>query len=208
MTLFLYINKKIKKKGGQDRQMVTLVNEPLIHEALCEYYNKRHGIIAAIGQGVNALCNSIRFVDRSGGKSLLYGYNVCCLPKWMEYLYWWLTWPMYGDYHLQNTYPMTSQQIAELAIFGQNNAPYSGQADRINQLVIGSYNIWQLLFTGNEDRHQTSCVCEDECFITARFAGDVHLFSQTFIHKLFQKLLKPRKNAVPCQKHSLASHIQ
>jgi protease I len=121
-------------------------------------FNQSRKLIAAICHGVLLLARSI---DPQTKKSIIYDKNITTLPAWMELLAYYLTCLWKGSYY--RTYPNTTTQKEVTSLMKDTNnfsiGPFALKRDTAETLKDGF-------------------IVKSDNIITARWPGDVHLFSQ------------------------------
>lgn len=144
--------------GGHAPGMKEYLESDRLQKIVAEFFENKK-LVAAICHGTVLATRS----KRSDGKSVLYGYKSTGLLKSQELIAWGLTAIYLGNYY--RTYPETVQDEVTRALEKPEDfqtGPFPIMRDRIDNLKSGFV------------------VC-DRNYISARWPGDVHSFSQTII---------------------------
>lgn len=120
---------------------------------------------------VGAICHGVlvlaRAQDPSTGRSVLAGRKTTCLPRYMEWLAYALTFWRLGRYY--RTYPMYLQ--------GEVTAALQSKSDFVRgPITLGA--------RGTATDHRAAFVVEDGRYVSARWPGDAYLFAERFLSRL------------------------
>ena len=123
------------------------------------------------GKPVGAICHGVlvlaRAKDPETGRSVLAGRRTTCLPRYMEWLAYALTFWRLGRYY--RTYRLYLQ--------GEVMAALTSKSDFVRgPITLGT--------RGTATDHRAAFVVEDDNYVSARWPGDAHLFAERFLEKL------------------------
>lgn len=121
--------------------------------------------VAAICHGVLVLARSI---DPQTGKSVLHTTRTTCLPTYMEWLAYALTFWKLGRYY--RTYPKYVQTEVKAAL-----------ATPEAQFIRGPITLGA---RGTQDDDSSAFVVEDGRYVSARWPGDAYRFARAFLTRL------------------------
>lgn len=128
----------------------------------------------SLDRPVGAICHGVvvlaRTFDPRTGHSLLYDKRTTCLPKYMEWTAYAITFWKLGRYY--RTYPTYVEDEVRAALL------------QPSQFQRGPYNLTQR-GTSNDD--SPAFVVEDGNYVSARWPGDAYLFSRRFLARLSAK---------------------
>lgn len=132
-----------------------------------------HANVAAFwrtGRPVGAICHGVLVLARSqdeNGRSVLHGRRTTCLPRYMEWLAYALTFWKLGRYY--RTYPKYVQ--------GEVTEALAATADFARgPITLGARG------TAQDDK--PAFVVEDDAYVSARWPGDAYLFARRFLSRL------------------------
>tara|TARA_R110002096_G_scaffold433887_5_gene653890 strand:- start:1953 stop:2681 length:729 start_codon:yes stop_codon:yes gene_type:complete len=147
--------------GGHAPKMRSYLESAALHSCIADFFASNK-VVAAICHGVVAAARS----KREDGNSVLFGRRTTALTEDMELFAWRATKRKLGDYY--RTYPQTVQSEVTEAL-GEDGSFLTGPKpflrDRPNKLTRGF-------------------VVQDGNYISARYPGDAHRFSQAVVDAL------------------------
>jgi len=150
--------------GGHAKGVRPYLESPVLHRAIAGFFQAKKPV-GAICHGVVAAC---RARDSGSGKSVLFGRRTTTLLKRQERLAYALTRRRLGDYYL--TYPVT----VEDEVRAELRAP--------TDFVAGPTPLLR-----DDPAHlNRGFAVRDGMYVSARWPGDVHRFSQVFLEVLKQ----------------------
>ena len=147
--------------GGHAPGMKELLEAPEIHGVIADLFAADKPV-AAVCHGVVAVCRSLR----DDGLSVLRGRCTTALPEFMELAAWRLTRLWMGDYYL--TYPVTVQAEVSAALDDPGNFRTGPRS----------------LFRDSPDHVDRGFVVRDGNYLSARWPGDIHRYSNELIQML------------------------
>lgn len=149
--------------GGHAPGMKQYLGSDTLQQKVAEFW--------VLERPVGAICHGVLVLARTKHpetqRSVLFGRQTTCLPKYMERLAYFLTFWKLGKYY--RTYPAYVEEEVREAL------AESGVFHR------GPFNLGA---RGTADNHKPAFVVEDGNYISARWPGDAYLFSQRFIELL------------------------
>lgn len=148
--------------GGHHQGVKTLLESPLAQAAVVAAF-KQHKPVAAVCHGVLLLARSI---DPETGKSVLHGRKTTALTKTLELAGWNMTRLWLGDYY--RTYPVTVEDEVKAVLAAPDDFKAGGPLP-----IRDRKNLRQLGF-----------VVRDRNYLSARWPGDCHRFSQELLQML------------------------
>lgn len=148
--------------GGHQKGVKTLLESPLAQAAVVAAF-KQHKPVAAICHGVLLLARSI---DPESGKSVLFGRKTTALTKILELTGWNMTRLWLGDYY--RTYPQTVEDEVRAALASPDDFKTGGP----------------LPMRDRKHLQQLGYAVRDRNYLSARWPGDCHRFSQEFLQML------------------------
>ncbi len=151
--------------GGHDKGVKTLLESTRAQQVMVDLF-ARDVPVAAVCHGVVLLARSRSPVT---GRSVLFGRRTTALTEFLELSGWWLTRWWLGDYY--RTYPVTVQQEVSASLAGPGD------------FVSGPW--WPR--RDSEAAPQRGFVLRDGNYVSARWPGDCHHFSQTFVQLLAER---------------------
>jgi len=143
--------------GGHDKGMREYLEDARLQSAVAAFF-ARGKIVAAICHGTLLAARS-----RSGGRSVLWGRRTTGLTRRQELVAWWLTRWTLGDYYRTYDVPMADELIVNL------RSP--GDYDPGPGFPIP-------LVRDSEDRLGPGFTVRDGAYLSARWPGDAHRFSE------------------------------
>lgn len=156
--------------GGHDPGMKTYLESKILQKKVAAFYEAK--------KPVGAICHGVvlaaRSINTKTNKSVLYSYKTTALLKLQEMSAYYLTCLWLKSYY--RTYPITVQEEIT-SVLKDEQQFYSGK------------------MTTKRDSHdntESSFVVKDRHYVSARWPGDAHLFSQTF----YETLSDWRKNSI------------
>jgi protease I len=142
--------------GGHHADMRTyLFSEEVAH--IAKLAGSRDGVVVA------AICHGVLPLARSGAFA---GRTVTTVPAWMERIAYFLTYPVYGSYHLDTTAPQYTEDLVG-ALLRVDPGPLS-LADTL------------LLSSGTDDR-MAHIVVDGGDLVTGRFPGDAYALGKAML---------------------------
>lgn len=146
--------------GGHAPGMKEYLDSEILHKLIGEFF--------VAEKPVGAICHGVVAAARSKyqGRSVLYGKKTTALPEWMEMLAWNLTKLWMGDYY--RTYPMTVQEEVTNSLKNKDD------------FIRGPLGLKRDF----ESVKSLGFIVQDGKYLSARWPGDVHLFSSKFIDLL------------------------
>jgi len=148
--------------GGHAQGVKTLLESELAQAAVVDAF-KAHKPVAAVCHGVLLLARSI---DPATGKSVLFGRKTTALTKAMELAAWGMTKLWLGDYY--RTYPQTVEDEVRAALASPDDFKTGGP----------------LPMRDRKHLQQLGYAVRDRNYLSARWPGDCHRFSQEFLQML------------------------
>lgn len=149
--------------GGHAPGMRQYLGDATLHAKVAAFW--------ATGRPVGAICHGTvvlaRAIDPATGRSVLHGRRTTCLPRYMEWLAYALTFWRLGRYY--RTYPMYVQGEVAAAL------ARPGDLER-GPITLGR--------RGTATDHRGTFVVEDANYVSARWPGDAWRFAQAFLARL------------------------
>lgn len=149
--------------GGHAPGMIQYLGNPVLRSKVAEYW--------ALDRPVGAICHGVlvlaRTRDPRNGRTLLYGRETTCLPKYMERSAYFLTAWRLGRYY--RTYPLYVEEEVRRSM---QDAHDFERGPRV------------LSKRGTEPNDRPAFVVEHGNYISARWPGDAYLFAKRFAAKL------------------------
>ncbi len=154
--------------GGHDKSIKPYLESKILQQKIVEFFNQNKPV-AAVCHGVLLVARSI---DPETDQSIIYKRKTTGLLRRQERLAYQLTRWWMGDYFL--TYPTTNVEDEVKSLL----ADY-------DQFIEGPLP----LFKDSESKPQRGFCVRDGNYLSARWPGDLHCFSQNFL-----QLLKEQRN--------------
>ncbi len=145
--------------GGHAPGMRQYLDSPVLRDRVAEFWSL-HRPVGAICHGVLVLA---RTIDPTTGRSILADRRTTCLPKYLERGAYYLTAWRLGRYY--RTYPAYVEDEVRAAL------------DDPEQFARGPLAVAR----DTPDDHRPAFVVEDGNYLSARWPGDAHLFSERFL---------------------------
>lgn len=148
--------------GGHAQGMRQYLGDDALHAQVAAFWET--------GRPVGAICHGVlvlaRAQDPQTGRSVLAGRRTTCLPRYMEWLAYALTFWRLGRYY--RTYPMYVQ--------GEVTAALADPKDFVRgPITLGK--------RGTATDHRGTCVVEDGTYVSARWPGDAYRFAEVFLSR-------------------------
>ncbi len=147
--------------GGHAPKMRSYLESSTLHSCIASFFASNK-VVGAICHGVVAAARS----KREDGKSVLFGRQTTALTEAMELFAWRVTKRKLGAYY--RTYPQTVQSEVTEAL-GEEGAFLTGPKP---------------LFRDTPKKPGRGFIVQDGNYISARYPGDVHRFSQALVDAL------------------------
>lgn len=149
--------------GGHAPGMRQYLGDDTLHAQVAAFWGT--------GKPVGAICHGTvvlaRAKDPSTGRLVLAGRRTTCLPRYMEWLAYALTFWKLGRYY--RTYPMYVQGEVTTALA------------RPKDFVRGPINLGK---RGTATDHRAAFVVEDGNYVSARWPGDAYRFAEVFLERV------------------------
>lgn len=149
--------------GGHAPGMRQYLGDPVLHSKVAAFW--------ATQKPVGAICHGTvvlaRAQDPTTGRSVLAGRRTTCLPRYMEWLAYALTFWKLGRYY--RTYPTYVQGEVTAALA------------RPQDFVRGPITLGK---RGTATDHRAAFVVEDGHYVSARWPGDAYRFAEVFLARL------------------------
>jgi len=152
--------------GGHAPGMKQYLESPVLQEFTADFFDQ-HKVVGAICHGVVLAARSR---SRITGKSVLWGKKTTALPQFMEMTAWNLTRYVAGDYY--RTYPKTVQQEVTEALEKPADFIRGPKPVSLRSVIRDSAATAKIGFAVIDDN-----------YISARWPGDAHRFSEEIIKK-------------------------
>ncbi len=140
--------------GGHHKDMIPYLTSKVNQEIARRFL--------ASGKPVGAICHGVLVLSRAGALS---GRAVTTVARWMEWIAYLVTFPVYGTYHLDTTMPHFTQDEVEAAA---------------GTYVTGPFNPVHTLWLSTSKDHSRSHTVRSGNLLTARFFGDAWAFAERF----------------------------
>lgn len=150
--------------GGHDKGMREYLESHILQQCVADFF-EQHKPVGAICHGVVLVSRSI---NKSTGKSVLWGRKTTCLTRVQELLAYNLTRCYLGDYYL--TYPHTTVEDEVKSVLQDPETHYNRGADILLPLTRDSPYSLECGFAAVNGN-----------YVSARWPGDAHLFSIKFL---------------------------
>lgn len=150
--------------GGHAKGMIPYLESEILQKRIAEFFNSKK-LVAAICHGTVLVARS----KRPDGKSVLFDYKTTSLLKSQEMAAWALTCLWLGNYY--RTYPISVQE------------EITQNLENSSQFIPGPLPT----FRDSPQNLKPGFVVEDRNYISARWPGDVHRFSQAIIEYFKRK---------------------
>ena len=149
--------------GGHAPGMRQYLENELLRQKVAEFW--------MLGRPVGAICHGVlvlaRTRDSTTGRSLLYGRQTTCLPKYMERSAYLMTAWRLGRYY--RTYPAYVEDEIRLAFREPGDF---ARGPRV------------LYKRGTAEDDAPTFVVEDDNYVSGRWPGDAYLFAKRFLERL------------------------
>lgn len=141
--------------GGHAPKMCSYLENLVLHQLITDFF-AADKVVGAVCHGVVAAARA----KRSDGKSVLFGRSTTALTEDMELFAWKATRKKLGDYY--RTYPQTVQSEVTEAL-GESGTFHTGP---------------QPFLRDSPTKLGRGFIVQDGNYISARYPGDIHRFSQ------------------------------